>query len=230
VAHDATGVATMELTTKGLGGLVGGIKDASQVRDLDDLALAPFLDGKILHINVARARGGTVVINHIDSGKVVNMKKSGARGEVAKVMQNGPEVLGHLSGLHRSNKLGFGGGGGADRLKFGFISHSATSKEESKASNRAAGAEISGVGSVDKAHKRSKRVTGEGAKGVIMMNQIKGNNRKGRKGLRAPVENTPIVCATKVETNVFQSVIVFLMGSCTETAQQGDSITDVRTT
>ena len=189
MAHDATSVATMKLATKGFSSLIRRVENTSQVGHHDDLTLPPFLDGKVLNINMARARGGSIVIDHIDSCKVVNMKEGGARWEIAKVMQNRAEILGDFGSVYSGNKLSLSGRGSANGLKFRFVGYSTTSIEKGKASDRAAGPKISGMGSVNKANKGGKRVTGKRAKRIIMGNKIKGNNGEGEKRFGAPVDD-----------------------------------------
>jgi len=83
VAHSSARMTSVQLRAQSFGGLVGGIQRSREMRDHDLLAHAPFLDSKVLNVDVARAGGRLVLVDHGNSSHVVHMENSRARLHVA---------------------------------------------------------------------------------------------------------------------------------------------------
>jgi hypothetical protein len=71
----------------------------------------------VLNINVAGAGGGSILVDHVDSGAVVDMKLRGTGGEVSKFLKNKAEILRDLGSVDSREEFGLGGAGGADALE-----------------------------------------------------------------------------------------------------------------
>ena len=99
MAHSAGRVTGMQLRTQSLGGLVGGIERSRKMGDHNLLTLAPFLNGKMLDVDVTRAGGGFVLVDHGNGRHIVNMENSGTVLLVAQLEKDPAEILGGLGSM-----------------------------------------------------------------------------------------------------------------------------------
>ena len=86
VAHGTAGMTGMEGPAKGFGFLVHRVQDAGEVADNDQTVGTPFLNGKVLYINVRGPRSGVVLVDHVDRPTIVNVDFSGTGGKIAEIL------------------------------------------------------------------------------------------------------------------------------------------------
>jgi hypothetical protein len=230
VAHSTARVTGMELGAQSFGGLVGGIEGSREVRNDDLTALAPFLNGEMLDVDVAGARSRFVLVDHGNGGHVVHMKDGGSILLVAQLEQDPTEVLSRLGGMDCSQKLSFGRGGSTDGLELGLVSDSTAGQGEDVASDGPTSFEISAMGSIHMANQSSEGGGRETAKSRIKNDGVNENSGQGRNGFSSPIKDTPIAGTTQVATNLLESEVVLAMGRSAEAAEEGDSVADVRAT
>ena len=70
--HASPGVTSMQHPAKGLGQSIGGIEKAGKVFHDDVTFLAPFLNGKVLRLDMASLRRGPVLAGHLKGREVVD--------------------------------------------------------------------------------------------------------------------------------------------------------------
>ena len=87
------GMSTMKLSTKGLGNLVRRVQDVSKVGDSKKGTRTPFFNSKVLNITMASTRSWPIIIDHIDSSKIVNMKDSSIRLSVPKIREYRTQIF-----------------------------------------------------------------------------------------------------------------------------------------
>ena len=71
MAHQATSMAGVEDPSERLGEIIGGVDDPGDVTHFDIASFLPILNCKELYIDVPRAIGGHVGVDHIDSREIV---------------------------------------------------------------------------------------------------------------------------------------------------------------
>ena len=73
MSHGTASMASMKGGAQGLGLLISRIEDASNVLGVKVTSISSFLNGEELNVDVPRARCRLVLVNHINSGLVINM-------------------------------------------------------------------------------------------------------------------------------------------------------------
>jgi hypothetical protein len=68
------------------------------VCELDVAALSPFLDRKVLDVDVSRTFSRAIRVHHVDGSLVILVKQCWPRWKETKLDENGPQVLGDLGG------------------------------------------------------------------------------------------------------------------------------------
>jgi hypothetical protein len=106
----------MKGPTKGFGFLVRGIQNAGEVADNDQAISTPFLNGKVLDVNVPGPRSGAVLVDHVNGRTIVNVDLGGTGGKIAEILEDKAEVLGGLGCMDGGNKFGLSGAGGTNPL------------------------------------------------------------------------------------------------------------------
>jgi hypothetical protein len=130
VAHNAANVSVMQNPTEGLGLSVCGVYDTRDVCELDVAALSPFLDRKVLNVDVTRAFSRPIRVHHVDGSLVILVKQSRPRWGETKLDENGPQVLGDLGGEHSCYKFALSRAGRDSRLELRLEGNSTTCEAE----------------------------------------------------------------------------------------------------
>ena len=108
VTHEAVGVTMMERSTQRFGEGIGRVDDAGDMFQ-DNFALGfPFLNGKVLDVDVARARCRAARVDHEDSSSVVFVENGGIRLGITKFGEDGAEIFRDLGGMNGGDELRFG--------------------------------------------------------------------------------------------------------------------------
>ena len=96
MAHQATGMATMEPPTQAFGQHIDGVDGARDVVHDDVILIFPIQNGKKVNVDMARALGRFSGVNHLDGRFVVLIDGSGGQLNIAKFSKDGPEILCNL--------------------------------------------------------------------------------------------------------------------------------------
>jgi len=212
VTHSTASMTAMELKGKSFSGLISGVENTREEGNNKVTASTPFLNGKVLNVDVAGADGGTAIVDHGDGSLIADMKDSGNKGKITKLRKDRAKIFGGFGGMNSSDELSLGGGSGTGSLKLGFVSNSATDKHEDIAGDGATSTEISSVSSIYVAHELKERRKRKETEIRIQSRLIKGNDRKTRERRITPVEYAPGTCLAKVFTNLFEGNIMLMMG------------------
>jgi hypothetical protein len=182
----------------------------------------------VLDIDVAGAFGRAGGVDHVDGGLVVFMEDRRAGLGEAKFVEDGTKVLGDFGGIDSSDEFGFGGAGGDGRLYLGLVGNGSTGETEAEASDRAAGARASGMGSVDETGEfEGREASREARERGIGGESSMGAGCKCKAGLGTPVDERPVSGVTKVEGDTAEGLVVDLGRSSGETGKKGNSIANV---
>lgn len=179
VTHGATSVTGVECPAEGLGTLVGGVDDAGDVVHDDISTLTPLLNGKMLNVDVTRARRRLAVINHGNGSQILFIEGGGSRLRKTKLGEDGTKILCNLGSLTSADKFGLSTGSSDSSLKLRLVSNRTTSEAEDKASNRATGLDIDGMGGIDDADELKELVDRKGGQGRVGNGLIEGDSGKG---------------------------------------------------
>ena len=109
----------------------------------------PFLDSKVLDVNVTGSFSRFASIHHFDSRSIVDIKGGGSGLSETKLVEDGAEVFSDLSGGHRGKEFRLGGTGGGDGLCLRAIDDNTSCIHETIASLGSAVAKIIGMGSIN---------------------------------------------------------------------------------
>jgi len=150
VTHGATDVSGMEGPTEGLGLCIRGIEDAGNVLHGDDATSLPFLNRKVLDVDMTGASSRLVFVDHHDCREVVLIEDRRGRLSEAELGENRPEILGYFGSSDGGNEFSFGGAEGNGGLELGLESNSTTCKSEDIAGDGATVGAVGSVGGIDK--------------------------------------------------------------------------------
>jgi hypothetical protein len=156
VAHGTASMTGKESPAKRFGSMVGNVDDAGDVTHDDDTTALPFLDGKVLNVDVSRVGSRFAFVDHRNSGNVVLVERCWTLLWDTKFMENCAKVFGDLGSMYSSDELGFSGTGSNCGLKLGLVRNGAASETEHNASEGAPCVSISGIGRIDEANKLQK--------------------------------------------------------------------------
>ena len=109
VTHGTTDMAGMENPAKSFGGGIGNIDGSMNVDHFDDATGAPFLNSKVLDVDMARAFGRAVFVDHGDGSLIVFVKRSRAGLWVAELGEDSTKIFGDFGGMDSSNEFSLGG-------------------------------------------------------------------------------------------------------------------------
>ena len=197
----------MEKMSHRFGVSIGRIDDPRDV-DKDDAAISfPFLDSKMLDVNMASTRSGAILIDDVNGSFVINIEASGTRFGEAKVGENHAKAMDHFGSQEDGKKFSFSAGGSNGRLELTLVGNSAGAKINKDPSDQTAGLEVSAMGSVKVGTKffiSGKRRKIRGVRG----SERNGNVRKTREGCRARIDNAPILSKAKVASNILESLVM----------------------
>ena len=101
-------------------------------------SVTPFLNGKMLNVNVSGARGGTIIIYHGDRGLIIHKEGSRSSERKMKIRENGSEIFRNLGSINTSNKFCLGTRRSNGRLDFGLIRDGSATVTKGKAGDRSA--------------------------------------------------------------------------------------------
>ena len=105
MAHETTAVAGVENLTNTLGKGITGVDDARDVLENNVASAFPILDREELDIDVARAFGRAVSVNHLDRGLVVLVERSGGKLGKTKLVKNETKVFGYFGSSNGGDEL-----------------------------------------------------------------------------------------------------------------------------
>ena len=112
VTHRTTNVAGVQCPAKCLDGLVAGVDDTKDMAHDDVTSGEPFLNRKVLDVDMTGASSRTSLVHHSDSSLIVHIERGGPELSEAKFVQNGAKILGNLGSTHRGNEFRFRQAGG----------------------------------------------------------------------------------------------------------------------
>ena len=75
MAHEAGCMTIMEGIAKGLGALIRWVKNTGDMLDKEITVSTPFLNGKVLDVDVTGPSSRFVLIDHGNGGLVVNIQR-----------------------------------------------------------------------------------------------------------------------------------------------------------
>ena len=153
VAHNATGMALMKNPTKRFCKVIRWVDDAMDEGHDNVSCIFPVLNGKMLDINVSRAFGGDLGVDHVDGRLVVGVEDSRAFGRKTQLCHDSAKVFGMLGGGNSSHEFSFSGACGSDGLCFAAVGHSSAAEHESITCSGTPVAEIVGMGGVKETSK-----------------------------------------------------------------------------
>ena len=116
MSHATASMARVEHPTKSFGHVVTQVDDTWAVTQDNVALIAPFLNGEVLNLDVARTRSGTRLVDHGNRGLIVNEKRGSTRTESVELLQHVTKVFGGLRACHGSIEFGLGRTGGYDGL------------------------------------------------------------------------------------------------------------------
>ena len=151
MAHDAACMAAVKNPSQRFGHIIGGVDDAGDVVHDDVASVLPFLDGKMLDVDVPRAFGGHACIDHANGRHVVFVDGGRTKLGVTQFTEDRMEIFGMLGSKYSSKKLSFGGGSRGDGLSLSAVRDGSAAEHKSVAGGGTTVAEIVGVGRIDKA-------------------------------------------------------------------------------
>ena len=105
--HQTSDMSMVQRGPKGFGQRIGSINDTRNMSENDFAISLPFLNGKMLYVDVARSRGRTTCVDHQYGGGVIFVERSGLDLSVAQFVEDGPEVFGNLGGMDGSKEFCF---------------------------------------------------------------------------------------------------------------------------
>ena len=216
--------------TESFGGLVSRIDHTRDVVHLDDTTPLPLLNRKILNVNVPRARGGLILVDHSDGCHVVLVEWSRRGLGKAELVKDRAKILGSLGGLDSRNELSFGRAGSNSGLHLGLIGNGTTSKTENQTSDGSTSLDVNGMGSIDETNKVQEIMGRERREGGIQLGLRKRDGRKRVNGLLAPVDNAPILSTAEVLHHTFHCHVVFTSRGLGESGEEGHGKSNVEAT
>ena len=108
MSHATASMARVEHPTKSFGHVVTQVDDTWAVTQNDVALVAPFLNGKMLDLDVASTRSGTRFIDHGNRSLIVNEERGGTRTEGIELLKHKTKVFGSLHACHSSIDFGLG--------------------------------------------------------------------------------------------------------------------------
>jgi hypothetical protein len=169
--------------------------------------LAPFLHGKPLDVNVACTFGRFAMVNNLDGGLIIFIDDSRLGKGETEFSKDGTKITTDFSALDGGKEFRFSGTSGDDWLSLHTISNSSTRHDKSISGSGALGTEIVGMRGIDDGE-RGHEFRGFGVFGqVVRINASgdrgQGKRRKGRVWNRAPIDEAPVECPTKIFGDAF---------------------------
>jgi hypothetical protein len=161
VSHRVPDMTRVKDPTESLGACIGRIDGGWDVKHANDTPGAPFLDSKVLNVDVMRTSSRAIFIDHGDGCLIVFVDMSSSRLRVTKLSQNVAKVLGNFGSMNRGDEFSFGGGGRDSWLKFRLICNGTTSKSEYKSGDGTTSGKIGSMSSIDKTGELKQRRSGE---------------------------------------------------------------------
>lgn len=98
----------MEDPSERLSEVVARVQDPSNVHHGDVHFISPFLNGEVLRLDVTRARGWFLLVDHGDGGLVVNKKRRRTVLGESELFKYGSEVDDDLGSENGRKELAFG--------------------------------------------------------------------------------------------------------------------------
>ena len=112
MSHETADMTVVKGGTKGLGQRVRRVHDTRDMRE-DNLAVGlPFLQSKVLYINVASARCRTACVHHKDSRSIILEESRRCKLWLSELEEDRSQVLGDFGGVDSCKKFGFSRTGG----------------------------------------------------------------------------------------------------------------------
>jgi hypothetical protein len=210
-------VAGVKDPAEGFGKHIRRVNNAWDMRKLNVAKGTPLLKGKIPDINMTGAFSGTLVVDDLEGGVVVLMNGSGDKLRVVELLKHITKVTENFGNGVGTNEFCFSGILSSNGLGLTSVGDSAASDAAAIASGGAALAEVIAMGSVNVA---DKLVVGDtlgdtGELGVRDDTDIR-NRREILVRFGAPIDNTPIDSVPKVDSQMFQGLVVYTGGTSRE--------------
>lgn len=227
VSHGTTSMAGVEDPAKNLGGLIRHVDSGRNVLHLDVPSTLPFLDSKVLNVDVTGTRSGLPTVDHVNGSLVVFMKNGGALLLKSKFLEDHSKVLGNLGSMNCSNKLSLSAGSSNNSLEFALVGNGATGKAEDETSNRSSSLDAVGQGRVNKSnqlhefHGRKWRQRG------VPIKLLKWNSGQSFKGIRTPIDDAPMLSSSKVLADLLEGKIVGFIRCSSKPTKESHSIANV---
>ena len=98
MSHTAAGMTSMQHTPKSLGKIITGIHRSGEMFH-DKVALfAPFLNGKVLDLDVSSTRRGPRFVDHMQRCKIIDQQTGWTRSESAEFVKEETKTFDNLGG------------------------------------------------------------------------------------------------------------------------------------
>jgi hypothetical protein len=230
MAHQAARMARMEDPGNGFRQAVGGIDDARDVDQFNVASLFPVLNREALNIDMARTRGGSTSVDHLDGGLVVFKNRGRADLGKTKFTKHGTQMFRNLDGFDSGKKFGLSAGSSSDGLSVATTGNDATGKKETTASSRVAVAKILGMGRIDETTElKGRRARRKPRKLMLGFGKSEWDMRQREIGSRAPTDDSPINGIPKTLGNALQTLAVNLGRGSGELGESGNRMANVGT-
>ena len=116
----------------------------------------PFLNSKVLNINVARAISRLAMVDHGDGRFVVLIEDGRTRGSKTEFSKDRAKIFGNLGGTNSSNEFSLSRTSSHGSLELGLESNSATCETKNVSCDRTACLQVSGMSCINVASKLSR--------------------------------------------------------------------------
>ena len=130
MSHAAAGVARMKHPAQSFREIVADVHDSWAMVHNDITCVLPFLDGKVLNVDVTRARGGTRFVNHCNRSLIVNEQLGSTGSQGFQFLQNVAKAFDCLRADNCGTELSLSGTGCYWGLDATLASDGSTAKED----------------------------------------------------------------------------------------------------
>ena len=191
MSHATACMARMEHPSKNLGQIIARIENPCEMFHDNVAFLAPFLNGKVLDLDVTSTRCGTVFVDHRFCSLIVDVQQGWCRGQSIKFKEDISKVFCNLTTGHAQVELCFSRTGSNEWLNTALPCNSSTAKEEDKSSDRSTHLEISSMSRIKGTNQLVTKKDREWWQVRIFIKEIELDMGKIVEGKRALVNDTP---------------------------------------
>ena len=174
----------------------------------DERTGPPFLNSKMLDINMARTRGRAVLIDDGNGCLIVHVQFGRLRLSVAQFREDHAETKDHFGCKDSGQKFGFSAGSGNSGLEFALVCDGASAQIDIKASDGTSHFKVSTMCRINIGSEIMRQ--GKVRKIVGFRNNRKMNGWEIRQGTRASIDNTPILGSLEIAGDMFELSLIHI--------------------